>query len=572
MKLLLLVLTVGYASSLTCPTWFRVLPNTHYCVCGSSLRGAIQCDNDTKKVSIALEYCMTLSNVSGKLQVVAGVTNNVFISRNTRGYTVLPNNAVDLNDFMCTNSSRRGFLCGDCIEGYGYAPNSHNKECAECNATYAVVTLLFFGILPMTICFVLIIVFRLNFPSGFLFPYIVFCQCYISAVKTYTGLFYTMGSSMGPFGQFNLKLSVLLSGLSQYFVGVYYIAKPTCLHYSLSKLQVLCLDYIFCLYPLLLIFLSCFLIELHARNFTLLTCFSKFFNKYTSFMQGNWSFSDSIIHAYATFYFLSFFHLIFLSYSVLYDFNVYDVNGASIKTLLVYDHSIEWFSTRHLPYAIPAIFLLVLLCVCPTIVLCTQSYRHLRRCCQVRPRTQLILNTFVETFSSSYKDGLNNTYDFRFLTPLPMICGLCMFALFPSYNYELRLYFHSIFSLSFLLLALVYAFLKPYKWKYMNVSISFHTTIISINVMIVTLWFEGNSMSDRILASSFTFFSLLPHIFTFFTVVYKCLNLIPAVRRRMNWALGMWFSVFQRWNNNEMESPTSGFPHRLEQSNAYQRL
>ena len=248
MKFFLLLLCLSFLcvdgeDSKTCPTWFHATQSSSHCECGSSLNGAIDCVNATKQVSIALEYCMTLNNVSGELQLVAGRTNNVFIGRSPRGYTLLPDNVSDLNDFMCTNSSRRGFLCGDCISGYGYAPNSYSKECANCNAAYAVGILLVFGILPMTICFVLIVVLYLNFPSGFLFPYIVFCQCYITAIKSYTGLFYTMGSSMSSFGQFNLKLCILLSGPSQYFIGVYYVIKPMCLYQTLSELQVLRLEY-----------------------------------------------------------------------------------------------------------------------------------------------------------------------------------------------------------------------------------------------------------------------------------------------------------------------------------------
>ena len=68
---------------------------------------------------------MTLSNVSGEIDLVSGNTNKVFIDCSSRGYTLLPEN-VKVDYFMCRNSKRKGFLCGYCVSGYGYAPNSHS--------------------------------------------------------------------------------------------------------------------------------------------------------------------------------------------------------------------------------------------------------------------------------------------------------------------------------------------------------------------------------------------------------------------------------------------------------------
>ena len=88
--------------------------------------------------------------------------------------------------------------------------------------------------------------------------------------------------------------------------------------------------------------------------------------------------------------------------------------------------------------------------------------------------------------------------------------------------------FHCVFALTFIILGFMFAYIKPYKSTYVNVSMSFHTTVIAINVFIVTLWFEGKVMSDNGLASSFTFFPLLPHIVAAITVMYKFMILIPC--------------------------------------------
>ena len=172
-----------------------------------------------------------------------------------------------------------------------------------------------------------------------------------------------------------------------------------------------------------------------------------------------------------------------------------------------------------------------------------------------------MLNTFVETFSN--KDGLNNTCDCRFLTSLPKIAGFYgTFVPFPSYNFELRLWFCTYIHI---MLGFMFAFIKPYKSTYVNVSMSFQTTVI---VFMMTLWFEG-----QVRQSSCVFvniFPLLPHIVAAITVMYKFMILIPCIKSRVELAHRTWLSLVHRTPNNGVSF--SDIPHRLEDSNAYQTL
>ena len=220
--------------SLSCPTWFHVSSEDLYCECGSSLSKAIDCDNVTQKVSLAVGYSMTLSNISGKLQQVAGDTNNAHLVESRRGFIFPPKNVSLLNDFMCTTSKRRGLLCGDCISGYGFAPNSYSKECSKCNTNYAVAVFLILGVLPITVSFMLIIIFRLDFPSGILLSYIIYCHTKIVFLKQFYGIFYVMERSMGSFGQHWFRISIVISGMPYYFLGIYILCFKTNLYASHS--------------------------------------------------------------------------------------------------------------------------------------------------------------------------------------------------------------------------------------------------------------------------------------------------------------------------------------------------
>ena len=69
-----------------CPTWFKET-ETGSCECGPELGGVIKCDEDTKKVSIRMGYCMTYDSSSGELLV--GYTNFGYMGGRDRAYYIL---------------------------------------------------------------------------------------------------------------------------------------------------------------------------------------------------------------------------------------------------------------------------------------------------------------------------------------------------------------------------------------------------------------------------------------------------------------------------------------------------
>lgn len=569
--LLILLKAMDSMTGQECPTWFQFQPGTvenGSCKCGSSINGAVLCDTMTGEVSLALGYCMTYSNISGGKRLVVSCLNYDLLKDSGRVYAQLPDNVTELNDFMCRDKQRSGFLCGECMSDYGYAINSVFNKCAKCNTVYAVCMFILCALLPITICFVLIILLRLNIPSGFLCGYILYCQCYITAIKCNSAVYLSMVQSMGKVGRASLYLSLSLAGLSWYFIGIFYFLSPICIHHKLSGLQVILLEYVYFIYPLLLLFLTWLSIELYARNCKLIVFAVKPFHMCLFKLQRNWSVSNSVIHAYATFFFLSFLNLVYTSFSILSSAHVYDMNFSVVKYIPTYEPSMEWFSPQHLQYAIPAILILFLLGLCPTLLLCLHTTHLLKRCITFRPRTQLKLNAFVDVFQNCFKDGLDGTYDFRFLSSLPMFFTLFFFSFFPSNNFHSRMYIYSIFALICLIVAFLYAFLRPYKTLYMNFSLCFHFATVAALVTIVLLWYEGHIMSDTTLASALTVFSLLPHLLAIATVVYRCLCCIPFANRKIETLSGIFLSLFRRSSEHELRTP-SLLPDRLENSSAY---
>ena len=498
----------------------RFYAETGTCECGPELAGVIKCDEGTKKVSIGVGYCMTYDSSSGELLV--GYTNHGYMGGRDRAYNVLPTNITTLNDTMCTKSGRKGFLCEECIDTFGVAINSQFNECAECRELYAVGMYLLLVILPITIFFILVVMFCLNFTSGPFLGYIIFCQLLVVFISKRCSVYQSVLDEMDVFGQTVANILVSLSGILWYSMSVFWWISPVCLRKRMTHFQVICLDYLFVLYPLFLLIVTYVCIELHARNFRLVVYLWKPFHKCFAKVRRNWSTSDSVIHAYATFFFLSFLSLATVSFDVLWATDVYDINGTLTRTVIIMDPTVERFSPQHLRYVVPAMTILFFLGFCPTLFLCLFSTRLFAKCFRCGPRTHLFLQTFTDVFQSCYKDGLNGTWDFRFFSSAPMFLYLFM-VMITGFVVEHRPNFWIITALILFITSCSIAYVKPFKSRYMNFSLSFNFMVIGALADMLCLWTHDSIFSSHSLAVILTFLISLPHLLVFFTLLYYIL-------------------------------------------------
>ena len=559
-----LLVVVGVSSATSqCPTWFKETDNGS-CECGPALGDVIKCDKSSEQVSIGLGYCMTHDDSSGELSI--GYTNYDYMGGQGRAYIALPSNITKLND-ICAKNARKGFLCGECTGGFGVPINSLHMKCVECSEFYAIGMYLLLVILPITIFFVLVVMFRLNFTSGPFLGYIIFCQLMISFVRKRQSLYQSVLEEMDVFGQTMVNILLSLSGIWWYSVSVFWWIPPVCLSKRMNYLQMVSLDYVFVLYPLFLLTLTYVCIELHARNFRPVIYLWKPFHKCFVKVRRNWSASDSIIHAYATFFFLSFSSLATVSFDLLWATDVYSMNGTITRRVVVLDPTVERYSPQHLQYAVPAITLLLFLGFCPTLFLCLFSTRIFARCFRFGPRTQLFLCTFTDAFQNCYKDGLNGTYDFRFFSSFPMFLHILV-VLIAGFVEAPQRDFWIVCGIIFFTFSCGIAYVKPYKSAYMNFSLSFHFIVIGVIADMLCLWFKESAFSSHSLATILTFLISLPHLCAFFTLMWCILKRIRLTKTVIQFAIERILTAFHCTH----EDLTSSLPDRLENSHAYQSL
>ena len=140
------------------------------------------CSDDV--VYLRVDHIMTWDTATN--QTVAALSNYGYDNYSTithRVYTLMPSDSRDLNEAMCAPNNREGFLCENCVPGYG--PTAYSPKCMDCtklSTVSASAIFLTLKLFPITIMFILLIIFRVNITKGPLFGYVLYCQIHVVAM------------------------------------------------------------------------------------------------------------------------------------------------------------------------------------------------------------------------------------------------------------------------------------------------------------------------------------------------------------------------------------------------------
>ena len=396
-------------------------------------------------------------------------------------YSEMPSNASQLDEVICGSSNRRGLLCGECKDGYGPAVYSFDKNCADCSSMlsrYAIFLYLILKFIPTTLIFICFVIFRFDITSGPLLGYVVFCQTTV-AVITYQRVFiYDYIKQYAP-----LSLRVLLDLLvtmSQFWCLQFFkaIIPPFCISEKLTGIHVHMLNLVPAIYPLVLVIISCILMELHARNYRIVGILWKPFKIILSKANVTTVTSDAVFHAFASFIFLANITVMFTTHQMIDFVTVRNSTGHFQKKVLYTDPEVEWNTS--IPYVLVAAVFFIFISLIPSHLLCiypTRLYQYLSRF--LSARKQLAITAFAEVLHSCFKDGLNGTRDYR------AMAGVTLFE-FPIL-YAMGYFASSFFSgtathtakvMLWVILVCIVTYMKPCKSAVANISLSFSYIIL----------------------------------------------------------------------------------------------
>ena len=346
----------------------------------------------------------------------------------------LPQDIHRLTELLCNSTNRTGTLCGQCLPDHYPLAYSFNMTCIPCpHVRWNWFRYIMAAYLPLTVFCLLVLFFQINTTSSHLFAVVYYCQTLTLFVPlqvinlnyiSYLGSSYIMAA----------KVLLSLYGIwSLDFFRPFY----TDLCLGIGTLPAIALDYVIAAYPLILTFITYLLIALYDNKYRVVRIAWKPFSKLLSIFKKNWDARTSLIDAFATFFFLSNYKFLMVSFNILTPTKLYHIFADHHhRTLGVYLSSDSvYFGKEHLPYAILALVILCAFVLLPLLVLILYPTAIFHKILNLFPFRWYILHTFIDSFQGCYKDGTQpGTRDCRWFSSAFLISRICILVLYTLTN------------------------------------------------------------------------------------------------------------------------------------------
>ena len=568
MKIYLLCVTLQYLAhpliadcqneTSLCPAeWMALAPDQCFCM---FITGAT-CNSGS--LQIYPSFCVTYE--SDTQQLIAGFCPYSYYQIEYSKNMTSSVTKDQVNEVMCGPLKRKGRFCSRCISGYGIAVFSKTTdECVRCDNKYALPLYLALVLLPITLFYFLVIIFNFSATQPPVAAYTFYCQLFAQVIYNINALRHHFDSEA------NKTLQTLTWTVSEIWnLDMFrYVIPGFCLDERLTNIDAILLELVTALYPLLLIFLTFILIEMHASNIRVVVYLWKPFHRCFTSIRRAWDPRSSVTNAFATFLLLSSFKVCFITMNIISKIKLYLQNGTIPDEVLYNDPSILYRNVHRQTFFVPLLLLNILLVILPIIMLClypTKMWRRLAH--KVLPtRMTNAINLFIECFQGHYKNGTTGTYDYRFVScfgfALRLIAGLFMAGHFSRKQGENA----PMTSLGFILIvtSMFYANVRPCKKQYMNVteSLLYCTAGLLLLSMLRTHNFPHPYHSNFILAAILT-----PSIVFMGIMLYKVSNVFGITNRVKRAVLKIKGALLKR--KAEVDETE---PHRLTHPTQYTPL
>ena len=294
----------------------------------------------------------------------------------------------------------------NCTPGSGIPIN--NLTCIQCK-NYGL--LMFFGIeiLPITIIVLLILVFNIKLTNGFSNGVVFYSQMVAVAYSSYNFLSKWDANKIAktfltitPLSIFNLDFTSFL------------ISHSLCITPYMSPLGVISFWYIVGLYPLILLLLIYVWIVLYDKGFRCVVFITRPFHRCVARFWNTTGIKQSLAHSIASVYLLCFSQLAATSIKVL----SYD------SDLFYYDAKIKYFHGVHGLAGFFAILVLLILIIIPTLYIQFYPFKWFRKLLDHLHLKKPLLISLGNAFTGPYKNGSNNTFDYRYFAGLYLLARI----------------------------------------------------------------------------------------------------------------------------------------------------
>ena len=348
-----------------CPPGFVYEEQKQKCVCSAATQtqqylGITRCDIENFNSLLSKRYWAGCDSTTDTLLTAACPAGYCRYDDDTSNpFYILPQTCQELDDYLCGPRNRNGRLCGECADNYTVFFHSEQYNCKECKYGYLGWLLYILSeLLPVTLVFLIVVLLNVHITAGLWNSIILYAQI-IDFVGTRSlqsselprGLSALTSFYQLIYGSFNLDFFKFEDSLS------------FCLWDGATVMDVLVFRYLTAAYALLLLLIL------------LLSFKSPCWNK----CQGIWErgqaaigrshHKDLVIHGISAFLVLSYAFCVKVSFQLLSAVQLHGQGHTPVKRVVLLSGNIEFFAVDHIPYALPAIFVLVLTTLPPVILI-----------------------------------------------------------------------------------------------------------------------------------------------------------------------------------------------------------
>ena len=307
--------------------------------------GFVQCDPQMQKVVVPPFYCLTYSEemsmfLAGSCPFLPNTKEikSVYLPEN------FTNVAMFNEEVMCQDLKRKGVSCGKCNECSAVAINSYSLECMnieKCH-NYNLIFVLLADLVPVTLLFLIVVLFDINITSGYANMYILFSQIASLQINVLSIMKLTQNNLLP-----NRITLTLVSFYSIWNLDLGRSLIPNlCVGHSIETIDSIALQYMSAFYGLGLVFITYCIVELHGYNFRLIVWLWKPFSKCLARIRRRVNPSASLINAFATFLLLSYSKLAVTSIVLLTPTYLYNQTGHHVSNVLMYDGTLGFFKSK----------------------------------------------------------------------------------------------------------------------------------------------------------------------------------------------------------------------------------
>ena len=444
-----------------CPPGFSLLQDNLECKCAKeSYVGILRCNDDFQAYIHRGFWIGYVGNSTAEEDLLTGYCPSGFCfndGEELREIEHLVNapSKKELDSLVC-GKTRTGKLCGDCRGNHSAYFHSRAFRCDT--SDNCSMGLLFYAIselLPLTVLFLVVIVFNISFTSGAVNAFIFFAQV-IDSLDI-------LAKNFIWFPPWVFSLTRIHRFVYRSFNLDYFSVNPLafCLWKGAKLVDVIAFKYVTVAYALILVISTIVLMNI-CNCYRICYCIKPRTVK------------SSVIHGISAFLVMCYAQSTKASFLLLHPSRLCSKGpeGSSCKDYVVHYHgSTAYFSKDHLPYALPAIFFLVMITVFPTILLLVYpAYYKILALLKLNEnrRVQKIsryipiekLKPFFDSFQSCYKDN------FRFFSGLFFVYRLSI-LLISSVSKSLDMFYATIEG-QLIFMLVIHALAQPYEKRWHN--------------------------------------------------------------------------------------------------------